>query len=694
MNMKYKNYKDWKTQTKICVLIIASLLPMALLMVFYLLPQVENKLMEEKRNATKNTVEIAYSVLKEYESKVVSNELTLDLAQQEAKSVIKNMRYSGSEYFWINDLTPTMIMHPFKAELEGKDVSENKDPNGKQIFVEMVNICKSKGDGFVDYMWEKPGASKPMPKISYVKLFSKWGWIVGSGIYVDDVEAEISSMTQKILVGFLLIVALILATTYIFAKKLTAPLIALKEIANKVALGEVDVKIESKSSDEIGELEKTFGFMIANIKDQAQLANNIAKGNLDIDVKPRSERDILSLSLKQVLDNLNDLTNDIKNLTQSAQEGNLSVRGNAQKFLGGYSQIISGVNRTLDEVVNPIKEGSNVLAILANGDLTSRVIGEYKGDHQIIKNSINTVAESLNQALTEVNEAIQATASASGQISSSSEEMAAGSQEQSAQISEIAGAVEEMTKTIIETSKNASLAAENSIDASDSVTKGAKKVEETKQGMERIVASTAETGKIISSLAKKSDQIGEITQVIDDIADQTNLLALNAAIEAARAGEQGRGFAVVADEVRKLAERTTKATKEIADTIRTIQNEAKEADKSMVEAGDSVKHGMELTEQVAEVLKEIFSINSKVSDMVNQVAAASEEQSATAEQISKNIENISSVTQQSAAGTQQIAKAAEDLNRLTSNLQNLIERFKLKNSKEYFVKSNGKLVSA
>jgi len=587
-----------------------------------------------------------------------------------------------------------MIMHPIKAAMDGTDLSDNKDPNGKKIFVEMVNVCKSSGEGFVDYMWEKPGASKPQPKISYVKLYSKWGWIVGSGIYVDDVEEEISSMKQKIVFGFLLIVALILVFTYIFAKKLTTPLIALKEIANKVALGEVDLKVESKSSDEIGELEKSFGFMIENVKEQAKIADNIAKGNLDVKVNPRSEKDILSISLKQVVTNLNELAINIKHLTQSAQEGNLSVRGNAQKFLGGYYEIINGVNRTLDEVVNPTKEGSDVLAILANGDLTARVNGDYKGDHQIMKNSINKVAESLSQALTEVSEAIQATASASSQISSSSEEMAAGSQEQSAQTAEIASAVEEMTKTIIETSKNASLAADNSKIASDSVKKGTQKVDETKKGMERIVASTADTGKIISSLAQKSDQIGEITQVIDDIADQTNLLALNAAIEAARAGEQGRGFAVVADEVRKLAERTTKATKEIADTIRTIQVEAKEADKSMIEAGESVKHGMELTEQVAEVLNEILSVNAKVSDMVNQVAAASEEQSATAEQISKNIESISSVTQQSAAGTQQIAKAAEDLNHLTNNLQNLIERFKLVNTDKYVVRANGKLATA
>ncbi|MCU7526696.1 MAG: methyl-accepting chemotaxis protein, partial [Ignavibacteria bacterium] len=228
--------------------------------------------------------------------------------------------------------------------------------------------------------------------------------------------------------------------------------------------------------------------------------------------------------------------------------------------------------------------------------------------------------------------------------------------------------------------------------------KGAKKINDTKKGIEKIVVSSEETSRIVASLSKRSEQIGEITQVIDDIADQTNLLALNAAIEAARAGEQGRGFAVVADEVRKLAERTTKATKEIAETIKAIQDEAKDADSSMGEARIAVEAGMKLTEEVAEVLSEILKGALKTTDVVLQVAAASEEQSSAAEQISKNIEGISSVTQQSAAGTEQIARAAEDLNRLTVNLQEIVAGFKINSGNErqssngFVAKNNSKLI--
>ncbi len=477
--------------------------------------------------------------------------------------------------------------------------------------------------------------------------------------------------------------------SFYIAKKISVPVNDLVRISEKLALGDINVDLKNDSTDEIGQLSSSFTRMIQTQKDKVKAAEEIASGTIK-QVALASGNDAIGIAFNKEVEVISGLLNDTRVLLTAAKEGKLDTRGNAEKYAGIWAELIMGINSILDEVLKPIKEGSEVLKIMTTGDLTAKVKGEYKGDHQIIKNSINMVSESLNTALSQVNEAVAATASAAAQISSSSEEMAAGTQEQSAQTSEIAGAVEEMTKTIIETSQNASIAAESSVKASQNAKKGAEKINETKKGMMKIVDSVKVTGSIISSLAVKTDQIGVITQVIDEIADQTNLLALNAAIEAARAGEQGRGFAVVADEVRKLAERTTKATKEIADTIKSVQMEAKEADNSMIEAGESVKHGMALTEEVANVLHEILEVNSKVSDMVNQVAAASEQQSTTAEEISKNIESISSVTHQSASSTQQIAKAAEDLNQLANRLQDLVEQFKLENNMLQVKNSNMK----
>ncbi|HEX2983524.1 MAG TPA: methyl-accepting chemotaxis protein, partial [Ignavibacteriales bacterium] len=343
-----------------------------------------------------------------------------------------------------------------------------------------------------------------------------------------------------------------------------------------------------------------------------------------------------------------------------------------------------GLNKTLDAVVTPVNESKVVLEKMSKGDLTVRMAGDYKGDYKILKDSINHLGKSMSDALGEVMLAVQSTASASAQISSSAEEMAAGAQEQSHQTTEIASAVEEMTRTIIEGAKNTNVAAESSKVASENAKKGAQKVQETTNGTQVMVNSTKEASAKISSLAGKTDQIGEITQVIDDIADQTNLLALNAAIEAARAGEQGRGFAVVADEVRKLAERTMKATKEIGATIKSIQTEAKEANASMENTGKAVLSGMKLSKEVEETLGEILESSTVVTDLIAQVAAAGEQQSAASEQISRNVEGISAVTQQTAQGIDQIANAAEDLNRLTLNLQNLVNRFTIEAGKNNF----------
>jgi methyl-accepting chemotaxis protein len=501
-----------------------------------------------------------------------------------------------------------------------------------------------------------------------------------------NANAAVSSAMIIVVIFSLLGALVFLLNVFYLAPAITKPINNLTNIMKEFVLGNYDVEINSSSKDEIGELAEMFKNLKKAQVEKIFAAEQIASGIMH-HVEPASDKDALAISFNKEVETIESLLAEAEKLIKASEEGILNIRGDANKFEGEWGKLIQGMNSILDAVVAPIKESSEVLKIMANGDFTIRVKGNYKGDHQLIKDNINTVTESLSNAIRKVSETVLATASAANQISSSVEEMAAGASEQTKQTVDVARAIEQMTKTILDNTKNASVAAETARGSGEQARKGGAVVEDTIQGMVRIAEVVRKSAETVEALGKSSDAIGEIVQVIEDIADQTNLLALNAAIEAARAGEQGRGFAVVADEVRKLAERTTKATKEIASMIKKIQKDTTDAVDSMKQGKVEVEQGREMANKAGEVLKEIITGAEKVTDVAALVAAASEEQSAAAEEISRNIESISSVTQQSAAGAQQIAKSAEDLSSLTQSLEKLVEHFKVNQADE--TKSNG-----
>jgi methyl-accepting chemotaxis protein len=498
-----------------------------------------------------------------------------------------------------------------------------------------------------------------------------------------NTDAQSSSKNAKTTLILVILIALVLGfiISRTIANYIKKNVDKTKEMIGTMSSGQLSYRVNLKFKDEIGEMsrllddfaDKLQKFFIGSLK-------QLSEGDFTAFVPPQSEKDEIAPAINKTVDSIKLVVEEIKELVLRATEGDLDNRGDINKLRGGFSEIIARINKLLDAVVLPVKEGTKVLEVMASGDLTIRVTGDYKGDHQIIKNSINSLGDSLNKVLSEITEAISATASASSQISASAEEMAAGAQEQSAQASEVASAVEEMASTIVETTKNANVAAESAKTAGEIAKDGGNVVKQTVDGMNRIATVVESAAETVQQLGKNSDQIGEIVQVINDIADQTNLLALNAAIEAARAGEQGRGFAVVADEVRKLAERTTKATKEIATMIKTIQKDTYNAVDSIQKGKKEVDTGKELANKAGSSMNDIVNAANKVLDVVNSVASASEQQASAAEQISKNIEAISNVTHESATGVQQIARASEDLNRLTENLQALIQRFKIQDT--------------
>lgn len=495
---------------------------------------------------------------------------------------------------------------------------------------------------------------------------------------METMNAEIASQRR---IAILLALGSVIVT-FIFAiffinKKIVNDLKKSIYCIEQLSSGAVDYTVINNRQDEIGHLNESLIKLKQSMSEKVKIGSEIANGNLDVNINLLSEKDLLGKAFINIIEILKNLVSDTKNLVEDAINGNLKKRIEVNKHNGEYREIVKGINETLDAVINPVMEGSKVLEVIASGDLTARVKGKYKGDHQIIKESINVVAAKLSKILSRVKQSVEETAVASNDISSSTEQMASGAQEQSEQTNEVAVSVEEMTKTIFENSKNASHASDVAKKAGEIAQSGSKVVHSAIEGMNKIAVVVEQSSEKVFLLGQNSDKIGEIIQVIEDIADQTNLLALNAAIEAARAGEQGRGFAVVADEVRKLAERTTKATKEIAEMIKLIQDITSEAVNSMKEGKREVSQGKQLVLSADKVLKDIVDNSTEVSDVVNMVAAASEEQSATAEQIGKNIESINSVIQKSSSEIQQIARSAEDLTKMTKQLKVIIEQFKL-----------------
>ncbi len=301
----------------------------------------------------------------------------------------------------------------------------------------------------------------------------------------------------------------------------------------------------------------------------------------------------------------------------------------------------------------------------------------HEETNKIILDDLRVLVKSLTDVLKIIRDLTDNLASASNEISATTEELAATSSEQSNQIKEVALATDEMYSTIDSNAKNATKTAEKATQNEIFVKKSTAEIEKTIEKVKQIATFVSTAAQKLENLGKATNAITGILQVIDDIAEQTNLLALNAAIEAARAGEHGRGFAVVADEVRKLAERSSKSTKEISDIIINIQKETNSVIETMNIGNKEVMEIIDLAQNSQNSLKQILSNIGEVVQLVNQIAAANEQQSATSKQVNTNVENISNIIYESTQAISQIANAANDLARLANRLQDVLSTFKL-----------------
>jgi methyl-accepting chemotaxis protein len=504
---------------------------------------------EERAIKTQHVVESAHGVIVEFHARELAGELTRDEAQKGAMATIKRLRY-GEEYFWINDMHPRMVMHPIRPDLDGKDLRENKDPTGKHLFVEFVDVVRKSGAGFVEYLWPKPGSSEPQPKISYVKGFEPWGWVIGNGVYTSDLAAIFWRHASH---------TLILATVGL------ACMLGLSWAIGRSILGQLGG-------------EPTY---------LQQIAGHIAARDLTTHVK-------VALG-------------DTRSITFAVEQ-----------MQGRLAEVIRHIRENVHDVTGAVRQAAEA----------GRSIHE----------------SSMRQT-----------------------EVAGGT----------AAAIEQMAVSIAHVSANTVEARGNSERTAELAGRGEGLARDASEGIAQISSTVTAAARQIQVLRDRSGQIGEIAEVIREISDQTNLLALNAAIEAARAGEQGRGFAVVADEVRKLAERTGAATAQISQVIVSVKAETESAVASIEQIVPKVESGARLSKEAAEALRQIREGAHDTLERLEDVVSSMKELSAASNSVATNMQEVAEMAERSSAEIRGSAESSEKLKHSAEALEHLTEGFRV-----------------
>ena len=494
-------------------------------------------------------MEVAHATVTHYEAEARAGQLSEADAKRLAMTTLRDMRYDKIEYFWINDLNDVMVMHPYKPALDGTKLDQIQDSTGKHLFVEFNQVVKSQGAGYVDYLWPKPGADNTTgyPKISYVQGFAPWGWVIGTGVYVDDIEAQFRRSAVKLLLWGVGMGGCIAAVLLLITRNITT----------------------------------TLG---GDPRDVSTVARRIAQGDL--------------------------------------------------------SQAITA------------PAGSNLMA-------------DVKGMQETLRRMIDTILKNSEQL-----------SSSADELLSTAEEVAERTLKQSDAASAMAASVEQMAVSIDQVKENARESHDLAANSAQLASQGAEVIHATGTAISTISGAAQATAGIVTDLGQQSAQITTIVNTIRDIAEQTNLLALNAAIEAARAGEQGRGFAVVADEVRKLAERTSLSTREIGDMVGKIQAGTQAAVDSMVSGVDVVNKGVSLAGEAGAAINGIRDDVARVSTVVNSIAATIAEQSLASTDIAQKVESIAQMSEESSTAMQHTLDAAQHLHRLAGELQATVSHFK------------------
>ena len=534
-----------RVSTRIYVLIGLTLIGLLTLCLTSLF-QLKGSMLEDRKAKLRNLVEMSAGVLAHHHKLVQEGKVSDADARNAARETIRNLRYDGKEYVFINSTQYQYVLLPPKPEVEGKDASELKDKNGKYIIKELTKAAQE-GGGFVDYWFPRAGQQEAEPKLSYAALFAPWNWVIGTGVYIDDID-----------------------------------------------------RAYRKNAMVLGGISAALIVLLALIGWQ-----------------------ISSSILRQ---------------------------------LGGEPQA-----------------ASDIMQRVASGDLTARLDNMREGS---LLHSLGGMVASLHRMVSTINADATKLVANAEHIARASDEVAKAAEHQADSTSAMAAAIEELTVSSNHISDSAHETARETSEAAGLAAQGSERVNQASAAIEKIASTVSDASGRIHALEERAKQVSTIASVIKDIAGQTNLLALNAAIEAARAGEQGRGFAVVADEVRKLAERTSSATLEIEQMIGGIQADTVGAVEAMNAALPEVQEGVHLASSASESLQAIEDGARRTLERVGEVADATKEQSSASTSIAQRVEQIANAVEETTATIRGTAESAHELEGIASNLRQLVGQFK------------------
>ncbi len=514
-----------------------------------------------------------------------------------------------------------------------------------------------------------------------------------------------SSLLLLIAMVIGLIVSIVIAL--FLTRSIADPVDRVKENIKEIHQGHLSNRLNLNRKDEIGEMADSLDKFAGDFQKYILgTMDMVAAGDLSRNLKPRNDKDQIVPPIKKMIETLRAVIEESNKMSIAAVEGKLNVRGDAEKFKGGYWEIVAGINKTFDNVVVPLNEGMRISEEYAAGNFTARFNESVKvrGDFKKFKTSLNDLGDQISKAMQginqqvtdlaasaqEANASVGEVAAGAGQVAKNAAAVSANADKTTKGIEQVQKAMEDLSRTIQEVANKAEAVAKIVDDTTTFSKEGMELAQKTESGMQGITRSSSDVNQIILEIKGQMDKISEIVNLITDLANQTNLLALNAAIEAARAGDAGRGFAVVATEVKSLAVESRTSAEKIAEMIDNLQKQTNHAVDAVTAANTGVREGSAALHDTLSSFNKIVSSIDAISRNVTEVAAASEEQAASVEEVTASINEVGQLMQstakestdaaaaseESSAAIDQISKVVGNVNTIVDHVTKEISRFK------------------